>query len=215
MNKLLTSPNDMVRLSGFSLVEVIVTLAITALIIGVGSSLIINSTRIVNYVDEQIDAVTAARTALDPLGKIIREISNGDNGEYPIITAEDTNFIFYSDIDNDAYTEQIEYLVVDDELLQRITEPSGNPLVYNTATAVEKVIMRGVVNTSLTNNPVFRYYNSDYPTDTTTNPLATPADVTDITLVEIHLDINVNPAQLPETSSVQTFIQLRNLKSNL
>lgn len=200
---------------GFTIVEVIVTLAITALIIGIGAELVINSTVLVNYIDEQANAVTAARVALNPLAKTVRELSNGDNGEYSIITAEDTDFTFYSDVDSGNYTEQVEYFITGDELHQRITEPSGNPLTYNTANGVETVIMRGVVNTTLTLNPVFRYYNEDYPTDTTTNPLTTPADVTEITLVAIRLDINIDPNHVPNTSTVETYVQLRNLKINL
>ncbi|MBI2416070.1 MAG: prepilin-type N-terminal cleavage/methylation domain-containing protein [Candidatus Kerfeldbacteria bacterium] len=200
---------------GFTLIEAVVAMLITALMILVGSDLLINGNRLANTISEQTDAITTARVALDPVGKIVRELRSGENGEYPIIVAEADSFIFYSDVDSDALTEQVEYTVVGTELRQRLIEPSGDPATYDPAATVETVIANGIVNTSLTAEPIFRYYTSDYPTDTTNNPLPTPADVTAITLVAIHLDININPNQLPETSAVETFIQLRNLKTNL
>ncbi len=66
-----------------------------------------------------------------------------------------------------------------------------------------------VVNES--DNPIFYYYNDDYPGDTTNNPLSTPASVGNIQMVRVKLLININPVHAPDNVNIESFVDLRNL----
>lgn len=100
----------------------------------------------------------------------LREIEPGETGQFPLEVANDKTLIFYSDIDNDRRIERVGYYLSGETLSRGVVEPEGNPGTYNLTT--EKV---EEVATMITNGaePVFYYYNSNWPTDTTNNPLQT------------------------------------------
>ena len=90
-----------------------------------------------------------------------------------------------------------------------MTEPSGNPLVYDTANEEVGVVASTVVNGTA---DIFTYYNGDYPKDQT--PL-TPVDLTEVKYIEFRLLIDADPAVDPPAIEVLSQVQLRNLKTNL
>ncbi len=200
---------------GISLVEVVVATAIMAIIVSMASALIIEGTRVQDFISQQSDAVAEANKSLTNITKYLRESADGDNGEYAIVESNGTTFSFYSDIDADNNTELISYYLNGTNLIESVIEPTGDPLTYLEENAEESILSTHVINQTVYSNNIFTYYNSDYPADTTNNPLTEPVDITEISLVQIHLDININPNRIPDTSIVETFTQIRNLKTNL
>lgn len=200
---------------GFTLVELVIALGIMTIVITIVSELLIEGVRIQDFLSQQTDATSAARKSFAVMTKQIREIADGDNGEYAIVEATASSFIFYSDIDADDATEQIQYFIDITDLKRIIIEPIGEPAVYLPENGVETVIAQHIVNDTYSNTPLFVYYNGDYPGDIINNPLVDPVDITEVALVKIQLDINVNPNRIPDTTQLQTFIQIRNLKTNL
>lgn len=201
--------------SGFTLIETIVATSILIVIVIVSLSFIIQGTRIEDFLSQQSAAVASAEKAITRMTSVIRETADGGNGGYAIVEATNTEFTFYSDVDADESAELVRYYLDGTNLIESIIEPSEPPIIYNDALAVERVLSSYVVNQSEYSNNIFTYYNGDYPDDVVNNPLTEPLDITDITLVQIHFDVNVNPTRIPDTDSVETFIQLRNLKTNL
>jgi hypothetical protein len=61
--------------------------------------------------------------------------------------------------------------------------------------------------------PVFYYYNENYPGDTVNNPIATPIAIEDARLVRVLLRINIDPIKAPNNVNVESFVDLRNLES--
>ena len=61
--------------------------------------------------------------------------------------------------------------------------------------------------------PVFSYYNRDYPSDIINNPLATPVSVENVRLIKIHLLVNIDPINAPNNVNVESFAELRNLNN--
>ncbi|MFA5995706.1 MAG: prepilin-type N-terminal cleavage/methylation domain-containing protein [Patescibacteria group bacterium] len=205
MNLLSWQPNH--NAHGFSLIEMIIALMISAIIIVLVVEFIITSLHLQNYFSNQSDMLIASRKIVSVLSKQLREVSNGDNGGYPLVTAESYKLAFYSNIDNDAAVEQIQYYITGTNLIRAITKPTGNPLQYNPATTTTTTIATQVTNQT-NSTPLFIYFNKDYPIDQTTNPLTTPINLKDVTLIKVSLHIN-------GSTSVETFIQLRNFKTNL
>lgn len=200
---------------GLTLVELVVGMSITVIIIVIVSELLIEGVRVQDYLSQQADATASARKAFSVMAKQIREIADGDNGEFAISEATVSSFEFYSDIDADNATEQVSYFISGTDLKRSVIQPIGEPAEYLPENATESVIAQYIVNVTYTGRPLFVYYNGDYPSDVINNPLADPIDVTEIALVKIQLDVNVNPNRIPDTSLLETYVQIRNLKTNL
>lgn len=200
---------------GMSMVEIVIATSITSIIVMIAVNFMITSSRFQSMVVDQSAAASTAERSLKYTTAILREANDGDNGDYAFITVDPYNISFYSDVDKDEYSELVEIYLEGTTLYSKITEPTTPPVKYLPANSKTKVLATNVVNTTVYSNPVFTYYNGDYPADTVNNPLAEPIDLSAISLVQIHLDINVHPNQLPDTTTVETFIQVRNLKTNL
>jgi hypothetical protein len=72
---------------------------------------IITVYRVYDYTWQQSVAVDEARRWMEIMIKEIREAKPGDDGSYPIVLAQDKEFIFYSDIDKDGQTERVRYFL--------------------------------------------------------------------------------------------------------
>ena len=97
------------RKNGFTIIETLVTLFVFTLIwIAImGSIVMIYKTQ--GYAYQQSLAINEARKGVEVMTKEIRSARPGDNGAYPIEKAEDKQFIFYSDVDNDGKAERVRY----------------------------------------------------------------------------------------------------------
>ncbi|KKP97927.1 MAG: hypothetical protein UR99_C0005G0023 [Candidatus Moranbacteria bacterium GW2011_GWD2_36_12] len=65
--------------------------------------------------------------------------------------------------------------------------------------------------------PIFRFYNQDYPGDIVNNPLSTSPSlaVDQVRLIRVHLWINIKPLTAPDNVNFETFVNLRNLNENI
>ena len=197
--------------AGFTLIEIVITTSIISLIVVGIYNFIQQSNLTQTYVSEQSSAIAEARDGIDLFAKELREASDADTGAYPIELATENEIIFYSDVDADALTERIHYYLDSSQLKKGVIEPSGYPIAYS-GEEQESIISSYIINDI--SSPIFTYYNEDYPIDEITNPLSYPADVTSTTLVKINLEVNVTPDRIPDTITVESFVQIRNVKNN-
>jgi len=100
-----------IKTKSFTLIETIVTVFIFSLLMTVVSSLIVALYRTHSYQWQQSIAIDEARRGIETMTREIKEAKQGDNGSYPIEKADDKEFIFYSDIDNDGKTERVRYFL--------------------------------------------------------------------------------------------------------
>ncbi|MDP2926711.1 MAG: hypothetical protein Q8N65_01055 [bacterium] len=98
-------------MKGFTIVETLVAIVVFTLASGALMSFIVLSYRIYGYTYEQSVAIDEARKGVETMTREIRQAKQGDDGSYPIEKAEDKEFIFYSDIDNDGKTERVRYFL--------------------------------------------------------------------------------------------------------
>ena len=198
--------------NGITLVETVVALGIFVIIVVAWNSIIVQSFRSAEFGRQQQDAIREAQKGIEIMTQELREASTAENGAYALDTADDNQIIFYSDIDKDVYTERVRYWIDGTSLKKGVIEPTGNPLDYNLNNEQIKVISNFVNNGS---QPLFTYYNEDYPYDTDNNPLPAPARLIDTKLIHIFLRINIDPSKAPKDFDVESDVQLRNLKTNL
>jgi prepilin-type N-terminal cleavage/methylation domain-containing protein len=197
---------------GFTLIEAMVALFIFVLVVAAVNNFIIQNYKSYQISVEQSIAIEEGREAIESMVKEIREVKSSDAGHYPIAEANNDSFTFYGDIDRDVAVEKVRYFRDGNIFKKGVIEPTGEPLVYDPLNEQITIISENLISTT---TPIFLYYNGDYPGDTVNNPLETPADVTEIKLIQTHIIINVDPDRPPLDYILDTFIQPRNLKDNL
>ncbi len=198
--------------SGVTLLELSITIGIFVIIVFAWNNFTIQNLRSSAYGQEQLEAIRQAQKGIDLMAKELRELSTAENGSYGLELAGDQEIIFYSDIDQDVYTERVRYFLENENLKKGIVEPTGNPLTYDFNNEEISVVSEYVRNNT---EPIFIYYNSDYPYDITNNPLPAPARLIETKLINVFLRVNIDPLRAPDDFDLYTDIQLRNLKNNL
>ena len=199
-------------MKGFTLLETLLMIGITALLMGSLRSAIIAFYLPDDFAFEQATAINEARKGIKVMVQEIREARDGEDGSYIIERADNQEFIFFSDIDNDSQAERVRYFLSGSNFTKGVTESTGVPLHYVSGTEAETIISRYVRNGTTS---MFTYYNGDWPGDVMNNPLPSPARLIETKLMQVELKINVDPTRAPDTFSLQSEVQVRNLKTNL
>lgn len=185
---------------GFTLIEAIVIVAIFAIAMGGISAFLVYLYRTHGYIFEQAQAIEEARRGIETMVKEIREAKSGQDGAYLIGKAENFELIFYSNIDRDLEIEKVRYYVEGTNLIKEIIEPEGFPPEYSSHP--KKIILSQYVRNT---PPIFRYFKEKE------QELAYPARKKDTKLINVYLEINVNPHRLPENFILRSTVQFRNL----
>lgn len=173
------------------------------------SLLFVRSWKINSFVIESGEASMMASRGVQKTVDVARRARQSDNGIYPIVSANNNDFVFYSDIDKDGATERVHYYRDGNSLVVGTAKPAGAPPVYPAGDQSVQVIANYIAND--VGHPIFSYYDENYPADTINNPMATPASVSDVRMVKIHLMINIDPDNAPDYINIQSFAALRNL----
>jgi len=194
---------------GFTLIELLVTIAITGVFsLGIlGLQRVMNNATLTSF-GSYLD-VDEANRGISLMVREIRNIRPSDNAAYPLERAQDQEMIFYSDIDYDGDTDRVRYALSGTSFIKGVINPVGYPATYPQANEKVKTIAGKVRNGT---DPIFYYYNGDWPDDTVNNPLPSPARLSDTKLMKVYLKIsedNSNPYIL------ESYVQIRTLKENL
>lgn len=199
-------------LKAMTLVELMVAIAVVLISMEGFTYLFLKTWDTNKFIIEEGMASTAASRATNKIVIQLRAVQQGDNGDYPIESADDFDLIFYCDIDNDGAAEKVHYFLDDanDQLKLGVSDPlATNPVTYPVGDTTVSVVANYIVNEA--SNPIFFYYNENYPGDTVNNPLATPSSVGDIQMIQVHLYVNINPVHAPDNINIESFVDLRNL----
>lgn len=202
------------RLKGLTLVEMLVAIFIMSAGM-LGFSLLFSSSWTSNkfILETGITSIRVNRASTEIINNL-RKVRQADNGDYPIDSGDDFDIQVYLDIDNDGVTERVHYWLddVNDRLMRGIREPStAQPPTYAAGDETTSVIAEYIVNEST--QPLFYYYNENYPGDTVNNPLSTPAAIGDVRLVRVLIRMNIDPIKAPNNINIESFVDLRNLES--
>lgn len=197
---------------GMTLIELILAIAVVSIVMQGFTLLFIRTWDTNKFILEMGLASALAQHANNKLVTDLRGIQQSDHGAFPIAEATSMSLTIYSDIEDDGVVERVHYYLdqASDELRVGITNPtSAQPVTYPNGDQETRVLARYIVNAS--NDPIFYYYNDDYPGDTTNNPLTLPTSLANIQLVRIRLFINIDPIKAPNNVYVESFVDLRNL----
>jgi hypothetical protein len=162
---------------------------------------------------EQGMSVNETQRAIKVIVEEIRRARQADSGAYSIASADGFSFVYYSNIDDDNATERVHYYLDGETIKKGIAEPSGTPPAYPAGDQSVSVIAQHIQNTA--DEPLFFYYNSDYPQDEVSNPLTVPvAQVNQIRLVKVDIFFNLDPYRSPDNVRLESYVEMRNLKDN-
>lgn len=192
--------------AGFTLIETIVVVSITALVLVTLGSLISYFYKTNAYAIEQSTAVGQARRGVGDAMFYLREASYGSDGSYPIKSAATSSITFYANTNDDPVVERVTYSLINEILYRVVATPAGNPLSYENALLATSTISLPVTNG--TSTPVFRYFNS------TGAELFTPVDISEISSVVTTVVVDVNVNRAPVAFTLSGGATLRNLKNN-
>jgi Tfp pilus assembly protein PilV len=210
--KNILSNNQQGRLKGMTIIEMM--MAIFIFTIGIaGFSLLFSKTWQTNsYVFEMGQSSMEASQGVKKIVDYIRRAKQADDGAYPVKSADGNEFVIYSDYDKDGITERLHFYRSDQNILMGATKPTVTlPKTYPSGDQQTLTLVSNLVNDS--DEPIFIYYNKDYPGDMTNNPLSVPVVnyLADIRLVKVYIEINTNPSRIAENIKTQSFVEMRNL----
>lgn len=194
----------------FSLIEVIVAIAI--FLLGIEATVLVftRSIQSNSYSLEMGKASFVVSRSVGDMIQYLRRVRQSDAGAFPIVSADKNDLVVYSDYDKDTKTERLHFYLSNGKIFMGVREPSETlPKTYAAGDSQTLQLADHIVNTA--DDAMFSYYNKDYPGDMANNPVAVPADVSQIRLVKIFLRININPNSAPDDIHQESFVELRNL----
>jgi len=192
--------------NAFTLVETLVTIVIFTLLMGAISAFIVTVYQTQTYTFQQSQAIGEARRGIETMVREIRKANFGDNGFYALEKADNYEFIFYSDIDQDRETERVRYFVEGTSFKKGVINPESFPVQYPVDKEKISVLSAYVRNSP----PIFHYFDGDH-----NELLPTPARLKDTKLMSVYLVVNVDPNRSPQDFVLESAVQIRNLKTNL
>lgn len=197
---------------GMTLVEMLMAIFIVLIGLEGATLLFVHSWKTNKFIIETGNASFIASRTVNLIVRDVRRARQADNGDYPIESGGQNDLQIYIDIDGDGITERVHYYLSNGSIYRGVTKPNvGMPVTYPNGDQTTTVLAQYISNTPF--DPVFFYYNKHYPSDTASNPLATPVAVQDVRLIQVHLIVNIDPVNAPNNINVESFAELRNLNN--
>ncbi|MDP3013353.1 MAG: prepilin-type N-terminal cleavage/methylation domain-containing protein [Candidatus Subteraquimicrobiales bacterium] len=172
---------------GFSLVELIVVLALTVVVLVVAYNIMESGQVTQRRIDEQIQAQMTARRNIAKITKYLRQCAE-------IKIAGGYQVEVFSDIDDDGENETVRFYLSNENLYQTID--GGAP-----------VKLGDFIRNNSKGEPVFTYIDLEHNALVGGSPLA----ITHTRSIKIKLIIDVKEGSLPNAFNLETEIRLRNL----
>jgi prepilin-type N-terminal cleavage/methylation domain-containing protein len=195
---------------GFTLIEVLVVIAINTLLMAVLISSIVQFYKSHDTVSAQAAEIDSARRGLLTWVRDAREMTYAADGAFPLVKVLPNKFGFYSDVDRDNAVEYVEYELIGTNLYKRIYNPTGYPATYDFTTPSETLILSIYVQNLTQNQATFKYYN-----DAGVELASSTASISDISYIETRIIVNIDPINHPGEFMLHGSAAPRNLKDNL
>ena len=194
---------------GFTLLEILIAMAITAIGLVFVTYFTIDLSNFGLTLDTRLENQRELEMTLRTMLSEIRSMGPGENGAYPIATADGTTFTFYTDIDGDGTFEQVRYFLQAGVLKKGITEPTQTePVQYPPANEAVKDVVHYITSAS-----IFSYYAEGFPGQIAS--LSSPVDVSAIRLVSVSATTDIDPNKPPTPLTLSIMATIRNLRGDI
>jgi len=201
---------------GVTFVEMIVTIVVMSIVMLGASLFFVRMWMMHHFAIKSGIASFVASKAVEDSVNMMRKAQQPLNGTFPIEVADDHEFIFYADYDNDSDVEKVRYFVEDGVFRRGVIEPdTAIPPAYG-GTEEVRDLANNITNDIASGEVIFSYYSGDgtiYEYDDiegmALETMATPAD---IRMVKIVLYVNPEPVfRSPDDVRIESFVVVRNL----
>ena len=195
--------------SGFTLIEVVIAVAIFSILIITVASLLISLMQNPQWQMTAMDNIDRARFVSSGFTNEIRAAAYGS---YPLIEANNSEIIFYSPVGSfSGNINRIRYYVAGNNLYKGVIVPVNG--IYNPSSEVITLVLIGLSNGT---DPLFYYYGGSYDGNANASPLLQPVNVNQVKFVKINLIVQrQTTAQDTSTFSLNVGATIRVLKNNL
>lgn len=210
--KLDKNKHKVVMQRGFTLVEVMLaTVMLTfVLVITYGLWQQVSDTYTSNF--ETTQNLFEVQQAMGTLTEELREARDGEDGAYTLVTTDDDELAFHSDVNGDLRTDRVRYFMDGTTLKRGVIAPVGVPAVYNPGSEVVTDVARFVRNGT---DSIYSYYDENWPGDVINNPIVEGERLLRTRFVTITLTIDLTEDFGAQAVTLKGSTQLRNLKDNL
>lgn len=195
---------------GYTLIEVMIAMVLLVIISGGVTIFGKYYSESYSFAFQENVAISQAQRVISTISKELRQATTSDSGDYMFQETNDFSLAFFANIDQDELIERVRYYLEDTTLKKSVIKPAGSPLNYSQPEKIS-IIAEHISNHS---TPLFSYYNQDWPTDTTNNPLPQSARLLETTLVGVDVRVDTDLDMPPAEYRVTTTIQVRNAVGN-
>ena len=187
-----------------TLVETVIALSIFLVIMAAVTTFEINIFSYQHSISGSFNASQSAQTILKIMTKELRNMALPNNGSYPLVTAGTSTIVFSSDVNNDGTLDQVSYALVGNSLYK-----------YDSVAGATTIIATNVVNDA--SLPLFQYFDGNYDgsTGSSGQPLAQPVNLAVVRSTRVSLQFAADSSGSMTPISYSSFVQLRNLKTNI
>ena len=111
---------------GFTLLEMLVSIAIFSLLVLGGSIILVKGIRYNNIIWDQLESQSDIRRVLFDVANTIRKAEQSSNGAFAIESADDYELVFYANVDSDSSREKVRYFLENNSLKKGVTKIDDN-----------------------------------------------------------------------------------------
>ncbi len=197
---------------GFTLLEVIISLCIAGVIVAIVIGIQFLVRESYSFSLNAVLTVDHANAGVQQLTRVIRNSRSADNGAFMLEVVGDQELVIYSNTDDQLDTERVRYFLEGNELKRGVIKPTAFPFQYLPENEIVSTISEYVIGGS---EPIFYYYNGNWPSDQTNNPLPLGDRLSDTRFIQVVLKVNASPDRVSGEYLLKSYAQLRNLKDNL
>lgn len=182
------------RSSGFTIIEAMVGVAISALIIAAISLFFTRGIAVNRDTYEQVLTTEEARLQIDRVADVLRNARNNGQEKW-LVLAGDNEVIVYSNTDDDDDNEKVRFVLENEDLKRGVAEIGGEERIQTVASHMRNVSEA---------RPVFTYYDKSgglLPVE--------QASAASVQRIGIALLVDVNKEQSPGVTEISTIVTPR------
>ena len=196
--------------AGFTLIEILIAMGIMSGIVFVISTFGLDIFNFQIFLGDAFIIQQEMSLTLTSMGIEVRAMGPSANGSYPIESASPQSVVFYSDVDGDNVFERVRYYASGGKFMRGVTEPSGNPAIYNPADEKSKELVNNVILPPIASQPLFSYYDEGYTGNQ--EALPSPVDINKIRLIKATITADRTSQDMRGRSDYSAVMLIRNLK---
>jgi len=195
--------------AGMTLVETVVAIGIyTILILAITGS--VTSLYQTNaYALGQANEVDNARRGMTQWNRDAKEMTQGEDGTFPVAVIEEHKLGYFSDTDQDTSVEYVEYILASTTLTKYTYNATGTPAVYDFSSPDEAQTLSLFVQNINQATSTFFYFDETGAALSSTSPLVR------VKYIKAQIIVNIDPFRSPGEFMLRSSIAPRNLKDNL